>query len=230
MTHEPQPQSLSKAEAADRLNVSLRTLHRLLQSGDLEGVRDGPKGGLRPTRASVERRLEQLEASTRATDAAAVPVAAETPAPATNRDRTAPLPPKQPSPAAETSSAQPSLGRGHRRARRARRVGAGLLRRGGGHAMRALRHVAKCPARAARCLIAATMIAGLVALGATRERSGAAASRGDVTVLLITSQDGKARQRTRLRCRLTGVEPVKVYVRRGRHARCAPPRGGHAVQ
>jgi hypothetical protein len=109
------------------------------------------------------------------------------------------------------------------------RVGAGLLRRGRRQAMRALRHVAKQPARAVRCAIAGVLIAGLIALGATRERPGAATSRGDVTVLLITSHDGKARHRTRLRCRATGIEPVEVYVRRGRHARCTPPRGGRAV-
>jgi excisionase family DNA binding protein len=39
------PHSLSKTEAAKRLNVSVRTLERLLQAGDLEGVREGPQGG-----------------------------------------------------------------------------------------------------------------------------------------------------------------------------------------
>jgi excisionase family DNA binding protein len=226
VTDEPPPQSLSKAEAADRLKVSVRTLHRLLQTGELEGVRDGPKGGLRPTRASVERRLEQLEGATRAHEVEAQPVAAETPAPETTGDRSATRSRKERAPTA-VSSARPPRGGGL--VRSTRRVGARLLRRGGGHVMRALRHVAKRPARAARCVIAAALIAGLVALGATRERSGAAASRGDVTVLLITSHDGKARHRTRLRCRATSGEPVKIYVRRGRRARCTPPRGGRAA-
>jgi len=221
VTDEPRPQSLSKAEAADRLNVSLRTLHRLLQTGDLEGVRDGPKGGLRPTRASVERRLEQLEAATRAPGVPAEPVTAKTLASAMNGDRTAPLSRKQPAHAAEASSAQPPRVSGTRLVRRATRVGAGLLRRGGGHAMRALRHVAKRPARAARCLIAATLIAGLIALGATRERPGAAMPPDKVTVIVIAAPrgDGKLQRRTRLRC--TGSRPVKLYVGRGWRARCA---------
>lgn len=229
MTDEPQPQSLSKAEAADRLNLSLRTLHRLLQSGDLEGVRDGPKGGLRPTRASVERRLEQMEASTRAPDAAAAPVVAETPAPESTDVGTATLSREAPGPAA-ASSATPPPGGGTRLVRSTCRVGAELLRRGRRQAMRVLHHVAKRPARAVRCVIAAALIAGLVALGATRERPGATAARRDVTVLLITSHDGKARHRTRLRCSAAGDQPVQVYVRRGRHARCTRPRGAHAVQ
>lgn len=225
MTEEAQPQGLSKAEAADRLNVSLRTLHRLLQSGDLEGVRDGPKGGMRPTRASVERRLEQMEASTRSPHAKAEPAAEETRAPETTSGRRATLSREAPGPATP-SSATPPPGGGARLVRSTCRVGAGLLRRGRRRALRALSHVAKRPARAARCVIGAAVLAGLIAIGATRERPGAAASRGDVTVLLISSHDGTARHRTRLRCRSAGVEPIKVYMRRGRHARCTPPRGG----
>lgn len=220
-------QSLSKTEAAKRLNVSVRTLERLLQAGDLKGVREGPQGGLRPTRASVEQRLKQLGAATRATDIETEPAAADAPALATTDGETATQSPVEPAPVASTS-AQPRRDGGIRRARTTsrlvhttRRVGARLLRLGRRHASRALRHAAKHPARIARGVIAAALIAALIALGATRERPGATAAR-HVTVLVITSYDhGEARHRTRLRCRAAGPwSPVKVYLRRGQRARC----------
>jgi excisionase family DNA binding protein len=223
------PQSLSKTEAAKRLNVSVRTLERLLEAGELEGVRAGPQGGLRPTRASVEHRLKQLGATTRATDIETEPAAADAPAPATTDGETATLSPVEPALVAATSVLSPRGG-GIRPVRTTgqlvrttRRVVAHLLRLGRRQVTRALRHAAKRPARIARGMIAAALIAALIALGATRERPGATTSAArHVTVLVITSYDhGEARHRTRLRCRTAGSRrPVKVYLRREQRARC----------
>jgi excisionase family DNA binding protein len=227
MNDKTPPQSLSKTEAAKRLNVSVRTLERLLEAGELEGVRAGPQGGLRPTRASVEYRLKQLGATTRATDIETEPAAADALAPATTDDETATLSPVEPAPVAATSAQPPRDGgvrpvrTTSRLVRTTRRVVARLLCLARRQATRALRHAAKRPARIARGVIAAALIAALIALGATRERPGATAAR-HVTVLVITSYDhGEARHRTRLRCRAAGPRrPVKVYLRRGQRARC----------
>lgn len=198
------PETLSKTDAAKRLGISLRTLHRLLRDGELDAVPDGPKGGLRPTRASVERRIAELA------EAGAVPQ----PRPADTRD-TESADPR----GGSLRSAQPDTP-----ARRTR-TGPARLAKASPHvgraARRLLRRFERGRGRTARALIAVTVIGGLIVIGSTREMPGQGGGARRVTVLLISSKAGHDRpRRIRLRCRVSNHVPLRV--RLGRRPRCSP--------
>jgi excisionase family DNA binding protein len=207
-------ETLSKTDAARRLGISQRTLHRLVRDGELDAVPDGPKGGLQPTRASVERRLEHLDDTK--------PPANSPPAPV----HEGPAPPPPPTeldgvsdgPARSVERDVPAT-RKPRRKTHSARVLTGGGRRAGSVVMRLLRSLVHRRVCTARALIAAVVVAGLLLIGATRELPGEDRQTQRISVLLISSKsDHHHPRRIRLHCQISSQALLRVQL--GKRPRC----------
>jgi hypothetical protein len=197
LSDEP-PETLTKSEAARLLGVSVRHLERLLVDGEVEGLPNGPRGGLQPTRRGVEQRCAQTSTPPHVELAAAPPPAAEPDAPTVHR----------PSAVAPANERPPRWHAVHRRAGRALSV----LARG------CWRGVRRRPLRQARLLLCGGMVTALLLIGASR--NSATSSETDTRTLVVVTHGERGHHAVRLRCRVSRGEPLHLRIRPGRRARC----------
>ena len=198
LSDEP-PETLSKREAARLLGVSVRHLERLLVDGEVEGLPNGPRGGLQPTRRGVEQRCAQTSTPPRPELAGAPPPPAKRDAETVHR----------PSAVAPANERPPRWRAAHRGAGRALSV----------LARRCWRGVRRRPLRKARLLLCGGMVTALLLIGASRD--SATPSETDTRTLVVPVTHGeRGHHPVRLRCRISRGQPLHLRIRPGRRARC----------
>jgi hypothetical protein len=205
------PETMDKREAARLLGCSVRHLERLLVDGDLEGVPNGPRGGLRPTRRAVEHRRAQTAPRLAPEDA--------------DTEQPAPPPPPRldvPSgPELELSSITPAPPTPRRRTPRAgeRKAYAAVEALAVGCCRRIRRHAR----RIVRRIVAASLVAGLLLIGASRDNTAPPAQAGRNTLVVIR-HGVRDRHAVRVRCRINPGRALYIRIRSERGVRCSTGR------
>jgi hypothetical protein len=203
MLSDEAPETMDKPEAARLLGCSVRHLERLLVDGEIEGVPNGPRGGLRPTRRGVERRR------------------AETATPALDHEPI--VPPSSPDLLTPTIEQPPaSDAASKRRAPSWHRAGWRIVAPLRALAGRCWRRVQRRRMRVVRTLIGASIVAALLLVGASRDN--AASKARDARAVVVVMRAGPDRHAIRARCRVHAGRTVYVRIRSGRRARCSSRR------
>jgi hypothetical protein len=202
--------TLDKREAARLLDVSIRHLERLLADGELEGVPAGPRGGLLPTRRSIEQRRART-----------------TPPPSTRSEpeRAAPAMPPTSVCGPDAHDAPPSP-TSPERTRVHRPCGRKLAPRASralSHASRAWRTATRRPSRSARAILGGAIVGGLLLVGVTRDRATTSTTT-ESRVLVVVTRSTHDRHAARVRCRLRPGRSIHVQIRSRRRARCTTSR------